>query len=299
MAKRRSPEELSTEELRRLLVEKRKASRHDRLERYRETGRIVPLTSEDESSPLEDLGNIVSGEPDSDGKRKARKFFDGFLLTMEILAVIGLVFILFNGLNIIRELNQEVAQSLVQPTLTPTALFKAVVLPSGHTPPDSPGGAKFNYDEIPSHLQPIVQSLASVPIPTPAPQQATRIQIPAIGVDAPVVQGDGEEQLKKGVGQHIWGANPGDDGNLILSAHNDIYGEIFRYLDNLKPGDEIVVFSTDQVYTYIVDKTLVVGPLDVEVLEPSQNPMVTLISCYPYMVDTQRFIVQGYLKGGS
>lgn len=299
MAKKRSPEDLSADELRRLLVEKRRASRQDRLERYRETGRIVSISPEYDSPPLEDLRDDQFEDAKLNEKPGARKFFDRFLLVMEVLAVVGLIFILFNGLNIIRELNQEAALALLQPTLTPTPLFKAVVLPSGHTPPDSPGGAKFNIDEIPSHLQPIVQSLASVPIPTPGPQQAIRIQIPSIGVDAPVVQGDGEEQLKKGVGQHIWGANPGEDGNLILSAHNDIYGEIFRYLDDLKAGDEIVVYSIHQAFTYIVSRTDVVDPLDIEVLESSQKPLVTLISCYPYMVDTQRYIVQGYLKGGS
>ena len=43
----------------------------------------------------------------------------------------------------------------------------------------------------------MVQSLANIPIPTAAPDQAIRIQIPAINIDAPIVQGDGWEQLKK------------------------------------------------------------------------------------------------------
>ena len=72
--------------------------------------------------------------------------------------------------------------------------------------------------EIPQHLQPLVQSLVNIPLPTPGPEQANRIQIPAIGIDAPIVQGDGWETLKKGVGQHIGSADPGEKGNVVLSA---------------------------------------------------------------------------------
>jgi sortase A len=232
-------------------------------------------------------------------KRRGRRFFDGLLLLVEVLAVAGLVFVIFNGMDLIRELNQEVAQVLEQPTLTPTALIKAVVLPSGHTPPNSVGGAQPNEAEIPEHLRPLVQSLASVPVPTPGPKQANRIQIPAISVDMPVVQGDGWEQLKKGVGQHVGTANPGQDGNVVLSAHNDIFGEIFRRLDELEAGDEVILFTNQRAYTYVVTSLKIVEPTQVDVMDRTNEPMVTLISCYPYLVDDQRIVVQGRLKSSG
>src|SRR5512143_3533232 len=146
MPKKGSVEDLSVEELRRLLVEKRRASRQERLERFRRTGRVVVVAPDVESNSLESLraGTIDETEestPDTHPKPKAKRILDGFLLAIEILAIGGLFFVLFNGLNIIRELNQEVVAALEQPTLTPTPLIVAVVLPSGHTPPDSPGGA--------------------------------------------------------------------------------------------------------------------------------------------------------------
>ena len=149
--------------------------------------------------------------------------------------------------------------------------------------------------EIPEHLRPLIQSLAQVPVPTPGPEQAVRIQIPAIQVDAPVVQGDGFEQLKKGVGQHIGSANPGETGNLVLSAHNDIFGEIFRDLDRLKPGDQVIVHTAQKAYTYVVMDLQVVEPTRVEVMDPTPQPTVTLISCYPYMKDDQRIVVTARL----
>lgn len=298
VARRKSPKDLSVDELRRLLVEKQRAARQERLERFRKTGRVVTLASDLESPSLDDLR--TGSVPDSDDETpiRRRRVLDYFLLAIEILAVLGLVFVLFNGLEVIQELNQEVARALEQPTLTPTPLIRAVVLPSGHTPPIE-GVAQPNEAEIPEHLRPLVQSMANVPVPTPGPATAHRIQIPAIGVDASIVQGDGWEQLKKGVGQHIGSVNPGENGNVILSAHNDIFGEIFRYLDVLEPGDEIILHTQQRVYTYIVINKEIVEPTQVEFLDATAKPVTTLISCYPYLVDDQRIVIQAQLQTGS
>ncbi len=298
MARRKSPKDLSVEELRRLLVEKQRIARQERLERFRKTGRVVTLESDLEAPRLDSLRSESLIDEEGESPAPRRRALDYFLLTVEVLAVLGLVFLLFNGLEVIRELNREVALSLEQPTLTPTPPIRAVVLPSGHTPPIN-GVVRPNDAEIPEHLRPLVQSLANIPIPTPGPEQARRIQIPAIGVDASIVQGDGWEQLKKGVGQHIGSANPGENGNMVLSAHNDVFGEIFRYLDQLKPGDEIIIHTQRQVYVYVVYNTVVVEPTDVQYMDPTVAPEVTLVSCYPYLVDTQRIIVQGRLKSGG
>lgn len=300
MFRKKRPEDLSVEELRRLLVEKRRATRQDRLEYYRKTGRAVSVLPDLDTPSLGELrSGAVAEEDQSQARPRRRRVFDGFLLVVEVLAVLGLVFVLFNGLDVIRELNQEVAQALELPTLTPTPIIKAVVLPSGHTPPNAEGGTRFNWDEIPEHLRPLVQSMAEVPIPTPGPEQANRIQIPALGVDAPIVQGDGPEQLKKGVGQNIGSANPGKNGNVVLSAHNDVYGEIFRDLDRLKPGDEVVIHTNQRAYTYVVTGSQVVEPTYVRVMDQTPDPIITLISCYPYLVDNQRIVVQARLESGS
>jgi sortase A len=297
--KKASAEELSVEELRRLLVEKRRKMRQDQLEHFRRTGRVVTLASDVPAPSLEDLHSGSIPEDDESTHKSAdrrKRILDSLLLAVEILGVIGLVFVLYNGLKIIRNLNRESAQVLEQPTLTPTAVIIAVVLPSGHTPPNSPGGTKPNEAEIPEHLRPLVQSLANVPIPTPGPEQTTRIQIPALGVDAPIVQGDGWEQLKKGVGQHVGSANPGEKNNIVLTAHNDVFGEIFRSLDKLKNGDEVILYTNQRSYTYVVNGSTIVEPTRVEVMAPTNQAIVTLISCYPYMVDNKRIVVTAQLQ---
>ena len=288
-----------------MLVEKRRAAREKRLERYRKTGRRVIVAPDTEGS-LDDMHSTMLPDeeklaPEIGTSRRSlpRRILDSFLLIVEVAAIVGFLFILFNGVNLVRELNQEVAAALEQPTLTPTPLIVAVVLPSGHTPPNLAGGTRPNDAEIPEHLRPLVQSLAEIPIPTPGPEQATRIQIPEIGVDAPVVHGDGWEQLKKGVGQYVGSVNPGDDGNIVLSAHNDIFGEIFRDLDQLKPGDQITLFTNKRAYNYVIVDNKVVEPTAVEVMDQTEQPTVTLISCYPYLIDDQRIVVTGRLLGGS
>ena len=282
------------------MIEKQRSGRHERIERYRETGRVVRLVSDEEDSSWDDIRtSLPEGEgtqdPIAETRKQRKRVVDGFLLTIEVLAVVGLVFVLFNGLDILQELNREVALALEQPTLTPTPLIKAVVLPSGHTPPNSPGGSRPNIEEIPEHLQPVVQSYGEIPIPTQGPQHAIRLQIPKINQDVPVVQGDGWEQLKKGVGHHINSANPGETGNVVLSAHNDIHGEIFRDLDQLEEGDLIILFSERQSYTYVVDDVLIVEPTQVEFMESSDGVKTTLISCYPYLIDNKRIVVTANL----
>ncbi len=303
MTNPKRPQDLSEQELRRLLLDKRHVSRQKRLERFRRTGRAVSLAPDlppaalDEwrSQPLQDAEDYDSGEAIQSSP--GRRWFDRLLLGVEVLAVVGLAGILFNSFGLLRTLNQEVVAALRLDTPTATPLITAVILPGGHTPPSAAGGVQFNEAEIPEHLRPLVQSLANLPLPTPGPQQAIQIDIPAISVlNWPVVQGDGWEQLKKGVAQHIPTANPGENGNVVLSGHNDVFGEVFRDLDRLNPGDQVLISTMQKQYVYIVTETRIVEPTQVEVMSPTSDPTLTLISCYPYMVDNKRIVVFAKLQ---
>ncbi len=299
MARRKAPEDLSVEELRRLLIEKRRGARVERLEHFRRTGRVVGMPPEQrEDMAASAVVETAENLPDLPAAPVSthRRVMDGILLGVEVLAVVGLVGVLLSGLGMLRDLNNEVAAALKPATAVPTPLVMAVVLPSGHTPPDAQGNTRPNDAEIPEHLRPMMQSLANLPVPTPSIQQAIRIEIAAIKLDAPVVQGDGWEELKKGVAQHIGSADPGDSGNVVLSAHDDVYGELFRNLDKLQPGDAVMLYTQQKQYVYIVDRTEIVEPTAVEVMASTGAPTVTLISCYPYLVDKQRIVVFARLQ---
>jgi sortase A len=301
MPRQRSVENLSSDELRQLLVEKRRAERETRLTAYRKTGRVIHLETDE---PALDASSLVDAQEDAQeplsprqrARARRKTGMDRFLFGVEILAILGLFFIIFNGVNLLRNLNKEFASALVQPSLTPTALITAVVLPSGHTPPVEGQEVRPNDAEIPAHLRPLMQSYADLPIPTPGPQQARQIQIPAISVNAPVVLGDGWEQLKKGVAQHLGTANPGETGNMVVSAHNDVFGELFKDLDKLQPGDEVVVITQDRSFTYSVTGTQIVEPTRVDLMAPTNDKTLTLISCYPYRIDNKRIVVMAVLQ---
>ncbi len=316
MHDRRPVEELSIEELEEILAIRKREAREARLQRLRAEGRVLDVpeavsSTSDQSSALQrDTSALARRSKFSEvyeeekprrhfgpSARTLRRWRDRLLLLVEIGAVVGLILIFINVQQARIDTNEaaSVAQSAL-PTPVPTPLISAIVLPSGHHPPTAPGGAAPNFDEIPAHLRAYAQSITPQPIPTPGPGQPTRIQIPAINVDAQIVPGDSWDQLKKGVGQHIGSANPGERGNMVLSAHNDVFGEIFRHLDQLQPGDEIIVYAGAQRYRYIVSEQRLVAPTQVDVMASTNEPTVTLVSCYPYLVDTQRIVVFGQLS---
>ncbi len=302
MPRRKTLEELTSDELRQLLVEKRRAEREARLDAYRKNGRVIRVEGEKAPSPTL-LEIEEESEPVTDLRKKAkarrRNTLDKLLYGVEIVAILGLFLLLFNGARLLTNLNKEFSTSLNPGDMTPTALITAVVLPSGHTPPIEGVEVRPNTSEIPEHLQAIMLSFENLPIPTPGPQSARQMQIPRINVNAPVVMGDNWEQLKKGIGQHLNTASPGQKGNMVVSAHNDIFGELFRDLDKLQPGDEVIVITQDRSYTYVVTGTQIVNPTDVHVMDQTENATLTLISCYPYRVDNKRIVVTAVLDTNS
>ena len=293
---------LSEAELRRMLLERREQDRERRLKAFLEREEILPLRHEAaESTDLDPLSSprVRPRRLRLPGNQPANKAVDHFLLLLEAVAVIGLILIFLAGLNLFKRLNEQVSSYFdqqVQPVASPIVLAGPAVLPSGHTAPNDAGEALPNPAEIPVELEAAHLAYnASLVAPSPSPEQAQSIQIDVLELHAPIVQGDDWDSLKQGVGQHIGSADPGQPGNLVLSAHNDIYGQVFRYLDRLEVGDEITIHTDNQTHTYVVTTSLIVEPTFVEVMFPTEEATLTLISCYPYLVSNQRIIIQAEL----
>jgi len=84
----------------------------------------------------------------------------------------------------------------------------------------------------------------------------------------------------------------GQFGLSMLSGHDDIYGSIFKNLDQMRSGDAIVVTQGGHLYRYVVQSVRVVTPDNVAMLNaPYARPTLALISCTPYNVDTHRVVV--------
>jgi sortase A len=242
-------------------------------------------------NPIEETSRSFAQDLSAFWQTYHQRIRDGALLAVELGALLGLVLILFSSLSSLRLLNDEVAEAQRRGSSGGMTAIQADVLPGGSTPPDS--------TDLPEPYAHMASETALITIPTPGPKQATRVVIPSIEVDAMVVEGDGWEELKKGAGHHIGSANPGEKGNCVISAHNDVFGEVFRDIQHLESGDEITVYAGDMPYKHLVRAKRVVDPSEVSVMDPTPDPILTLITCHPYMIDTQRMIVVAELVGSE
>ena len=122
-----------------------------------------------------------------------------------------------------------------------------------------------------------------------------RLLIPSLKLNVMVLEGTDPWTLNRAVGHIESTALPGRSGNVGISAHRDGF---FRNLGHIGQGDEISIVTAEKTYTYAVESTRIVNPADVEVLSPSDRPVLTLVTCFPfYFVGDapQRFIVKAQL----
>jgi sortase A len=128
------------------------------------------------------------------------------------------------------------------------------------------------------------------------------IVIPKIGVDNIVVEGVSLSNLKKGPGHYPDSPVPGQKGNAAIAGHRTTYGAPFNRLDELTPGDEILVTTVQGRFRYIVSDedgdgngNQIVLPSQVEVLQDFGDNRLTLTACHPKYSARQRIVVVGKL----
>jgi sortase A len=109
-------------------------------------------------------------------------------------------------------------------------------------------------------------------------EQMTRLSIPSIDLDAIVVEGTTNKQLAIAPGHMTETAAPGENGNVVITAHRDTF---FRHIFDLKKGDEILVRRAGKSFQYLVEKKFVVKPSETWVMRPSGDARLTLLTCYP------------------
>ena len=121
-----------------------------------------------------------------------------------------------------------------------------------------------------------------------------RIIAPSIGLDAIVVELwglDDAANLKRGPGHIPETAYPGQPGNCVISGHRTTYGAPFRHIEQLANGDEIILVTAENEYTYEVYDQRIVLPTDLTVLEQSGEPKLTLTACHPWYSAAERIVV--------
>ncbi|WMJ76480.1 MULTISPECIES: class D sortase [unclassified Sedimentibacter] len=123
------------------------------------------------------------------------------------------------------------------------------------------------------------------------------IEIPKLNVKSAILEGTDDSALKYTVGHYPETANPGEKRNCVLLGHrNYVYGHFFRRIDELEPGDQVILKKDAETYTYIVTESFVVSPEEVWVLDNTEDATVTMITCTPMITYTDRLIVRGVLS---
>ncbi|MGC0774658.1 MAG: class D sortase [Candidatus Acidiferrum sp.] len=105
------------------------------------------------------------------------------------------------------------------------------------------------------------------------------LQVPRLGLNAIVVQGDSTADLRRAVGHLSSSALPGEWGNVALAGHRDTF---FRPLRDIRLGDSITIKTRARSFEYVVESIEVVAPTDIRVLEPSTGHDLTLLTCFPF-----------------
>jgi sortase A len=134
---------------------------------------------------------------------------------------------------------------------------------------------------------------------------ATRVRVPALGIDAevrPVGLAFREGRLQYDTptveaGQYAGTANPGSLGNTVIGGHVALRGGegVFRALPNVKVGSLVEVLSGARLFRYQVTEVRIVAPDATDVMEPTQDATLTLITCSEDGARTRRVVVVGKL----
>ncbi len=126
-----------------------------------------------------------------------------------------------------------------------------------------------------------------------------RLEIPTLGVSTIVREGEDARTLQLAVGHIAGTALPGSSGNMGLAGHRDTF---FRRLREIDVGDVIRLVAVEGTFTYVVESTQIVDPDDLWVLDPTPEPSLTLVTCYPFTYigeAPERFIVRARLAPSS
>lgn len=223
-----------------------------------------------------------------------------------ILVIAGFMLLALGGLTFYQQ---------YQPAEPPPELAREPTAPPPTPVPPSPTPSPYpTYTLYPTYTPyPEPPTPTATPIRPPAQKPPTRIIIPSIHVDSEIVEvgwsviqnGNGTfssawDTADYAVGYHKTSGLPGNIGNIVLSGHNNIKGEVFRYLSEVKSGDMIYLYADGHEYQYKVEDAFIVKEKGVsqeqrrknaQWIAPTSDERLTLVSCWPYWSNTHRVIV--------
>lgn len=246
-----------------------------------------------------------------DTARKSKREGTGLRIMGNLLITLGLVMLLgiggwygytqWSNAQYVELAEQKWGADVFEPSLAATP---APTLPPLPTPlPVLTGGSSAT--QIGN-----IDKQAEKPVDTSPP---VRLHIPSVSIDQQVVPvgwsmipapGGGVKSewnvADYAVGHHKGTANPGQVGNVVLSGHVDYKGQVFKELHRVSKGDEVILFTEKGQYIYVVSDLVIVKEEGVsdeqkrdnaKYMNPTEDLTLTMITCWPYGIDTHRLIV--------
>lgn len=200
--------------------------------------------------------------------------------------------------------------SIAASSMDPASNDSAPDDPAHSAAPPTTAATRVRARSVSAMAAAMLEPTATPFVQGPMPE---RIEIPAIGVDTPVIEVGWEARIVNGdavdnvwqtadfaAGFHRDSARLGEVGNTVISGHNNIQGSVFRDLYDLKPGDEIILHTGGRRWVYTIENKFVVHEegasearrhANAQWIEPTPDERLTLISCYPPWSNTHRVIV--------
>lgn len=117
------------------------------------------------------------------------------------------------------------------------------------------------------------------------------LQIPSVHLETPVLQGEGNDQLRKGAGHYVGSLLPGEGGNVVLSGHREA---AFYALKDVQIGDEVFIQTDYGTYVYQISDIYITTPDDVTPTVPTDEERLTMYTCYPFIkwgATPERYVV--------
>jgi sortase A len=179
--------------------------------------------------------------------------------------------------------------------LTEARFVNQVAIPPSDSAPvvvtqTLPDGAR----PLPGDVSGVAPARPSASAPAPGTLLG-RLEAPSVQLSAALLEGSDDGTLSRGAGHIEDTALPGQGGNIGIAGHRDT---VFRPLRRVHVGDALSLTTADRIYHYRISKTSIVGPDDVYVLDPTRDPTLTLVTCYPFEFvghAPKRFIVRAEL----
>jgi sortase A len=124
------------------------------------------------------------------------------------------------------------------------------------------------------------------------------IVIPKLGVDMTMYEGIRLTTLDFGPGHWPGTALPGEVGNIVVGGHRTSKHRVFRNVDQLVAGDEIIFRDENGEHMYSVNRVEIVEPTAIWIVDPTETATATLFACHPPGSTAQRIVVFADLVAG-